>query len=251
MEAFERPTSPLDADYLFRKHYPGGNDHDQQNHAGGGGGAVAGEHAGFPPRDSVRDSRAKVDMPEKWVKSVTPDEKTSIHEYTENGSAYYNTVLRGSGQFQDDQRAAATVDRLNSLIDRAGEARARVLYRGVRLLPSGVNYAPGSQGLRDRERFVTQFEQNIGKTVRLKGFQSTTTDSRAAQDFAGHPENPIFEIKSRRGAPIGTLSAHPGEQEVLLGHNWKYRVLSVDRSVRFKSRAGKVSTRTVIRMEAL
>lgn len=40
MRNIVRPTSPLDPDYLFRKHTPGGQDHDQQNHAGGGSGEV-------------------------------------------------------------------------------------------------------------------------------------------------------------------------------------------------------------------
>lgn len=256
VERIDRPTSPLDPDFLIRKHYPGGQDHDQSTHAGGGGGGSGGdsgsrEHKGFPPRDSLRDSRAKVNAPEKWTKSVTPEEKDAIHQYTENGSAYYNTILRGSGDFGDDVRARENVKRINELIERAGEGETRVLYRGVRLLPSGVDFPPGSQSLREKDQFISQFESKIGKTVRLKGFQSTSTDATAAPDFAGHEGNPIFEIKSRRGAPIAALSKHPTEQEVVLGHNWKYRVLSVDRDVKFKSRKGGISRRTVIRLEVL
>lgn len=251
MERIDRLPHPFDQHYL-RKHTPGGHDHDQQSHAGGGGGeAGAGkELKGFPARESVRDSKTKVNPPAKWKQSVTPEEQLAIDTYTENGSSHINSVLRGGGKFDDShyQRAA---DGLNALIDRAGEGEERVLYRGARIMPSGVNPPPGSAGAREPEEFVRSFEKHIGKTVRLKGFQSTSTDATAAPDFAGRPENPIFEIKSRRGAPINGLSKHPSEQEVMLGHNWKYRVLEVNRNTPFKSRSGKVQRFTVIRLEVL
>jgi hypothetical protein len=257
----DRPAHPIDADY-FEKHTPGGHDHDQSTHGRGGGSATAEKPAelkGFPARDSVRDERGKIEASEKWKKSITPDEQNVINDYTNNAFESINKTLRGERKDPEAMKKAKT---LSAVIDRAGEGPERIVYRGIH---SGVGLANVPETSEDVVKFralMQSFEDNVGKTIRMTGFQSTSPDSRTAVAFSGKRDlfpkflakdtEAVFEIKTRRGAPIGALSGQrTGEKEFLLGHNWRYKVPEVIPRAQFKDPEGRTRYRRVIRLEVV
>lgn len=258
-----RPAHPLDADYLLVKHYPGGQDHDQKTHGHGGGATVTAERnelKGFPARDSVRYAREEVNTPKKWAKSITADEQNTINYYTENGVTLVNNHLKGKAGFADPGATEAHIRNMDAMIARAGEQPEMIVYRGISGLPL-VNMGEDSPDVARFRALRERFENNVGNTITLPGYQSTTTDSTVAVDFSGRrdrypewkikDEPMVYEIRTRRGAPVGNLSKHPKEREFILGHNWKYRVMEVNRGTKFKSRDGKIRTRTVVRLEVV
>ena len=70
------------------------------------------------------------------------------------------------------------------------------------------------------------FNPAVGDLVRLPGFQSTTLSPKIARGFAVTNSEPaMLRIKTSRGLRLEQLSSEGGEAEVLLGHNWNYRVV--------------------------
>lgn len=101
----------------------------------------------------------------------------------------------------------------------------RLLWRGIRL--------PGRKAL---ARALAKMEP--GNVIRLKGYQNTSARKRVAEQFRtkdyktypdsrGETETVMLEIFSDRGIPFRGFSDSPGEWEVLLGHNWRYRVMGI------------------------
>lgn len=79
MRRIERLASPLDPDFLIRKHYPGGQDHDQSNHGGGGGGSGSG--------GSGQTSEEQVKVPEgrKWIEHKEGLPRDTEQHYKQGG----------------------------------------------------------------------------------------------------------------------------------------------------------------------
>lgn len=244
MRKIDRPPHPFDAHYL-QKHTPGGQDHDQQSHAGGGGAAapaIDDDHHGFPPADSVRDSDKRWQGPEEDdVSEMTLEAATY---YSQDGFRHINNYVR-TGQVGADvdpvyaKNIPKYVEKLDAFTNDKYAHEERLVYRGI----GRAGDAP-----LDKQAYIGRFEAQIGKTVQMGGFQSTSSYSSIAARFAGAEGNPILEIKSKTGAPMGRLSVYRGEGEIMLGRGRKYKVLGVQRDAQFKTENGSVKKFTVIRL---
>lgn len=240
MKRIERPASPFDYHFIH-KHTPGGHDHDQQSHGGGGGGAGAGPgHDGFPAADSVRDVNTKVYGPdEEDVGQLTHE---AISYYSQDGYRHIQEYLRtGKIPADADPKYAANIPEYIEKLDKFTTDEFNdpppIVYRGTGALKEGF----------DQAAYLKSFEDKVGQTVTIPGYQSTSTSSRVAARHAGAEGNPIFEIKAKQGAPLGRLSEHPSENEILLPRGRTFKVVSVQRDAKFQTDHG-VKRFTVIRL---
>lgn len=240
MKRIERPASLFDARFL-QKHTPGGQDHDQQNHAGGGAGpALAENQAGFPAADSTRDVSTKVYGPdEEDVGQMTHE---AVSYYSQDGYRDIDEYLR-TGQIPAGadpvyaKNIPKYVEKLDAFTTDSFNDAPPIVFRGTGALAEGF----------DADSFIRGYEDKVGKTVTFPGYQSTSATSRVAARHAGAEGNPIFEIKAKTGAPLGRLSEHPGENEILLPRGRTFRVVSVQRGAKFQTDSG-VKSFTAIRL---
>ncbi len=201
------------------------------------------ELKGFPPATSKREGAGTPVDHSKYEKKLTPAEKAALDFYCNQGSEIVNNALRHGKPIPEYANGADK--HLKTALEKADDTE-RLVYRGARIQEMEPEiYAA------QRRALVEKFEKSIGKTVRMTGYQSTSTSPDIAAKFAGVNDNPVFEIRARGGAPIGKMFGK-GESEVILPHNAKYRVLDVVHNVRFRNPQYPNRTRfTVIRLEML
>jgi hypothetical protein len=168
-----------------------------------------------------------------WSKKITAEEKKYLDFYTQFGQYEVNGPLRDGEKLESD-RQKKTAEVLDSLIERAGvQDPPWKVYRGIKVNSNRI------------EETLSKFE--AGGVITLNGYQSTTTDQKLAKEYAGaYGQGLVFEITSKRGAPINGASTIPSENEVLLGHGGSYKIAGIDR----KHKLGK-RVKAVIRLEAL
>ncbi|AGC34484.1 zeta toxin [Haloarcula virus HVTV-2] len=165
--------------------------------------------------DSVDDlpTTEKIDM------EISLDNETQvsdISDYRAGSFSFVNEALRGSREVNDE--ASRIIESVSDAIDEAGDFEEATVYRGLEATPE----------------LADKFEE--GETVRLGGFQSTSHDPSTASNFARTPDwdderkDIIMEIDTTRGFPTYS-SDELGEgieaDEVILGHNWSYRIEGV------------------------
>jgi hypothetical protein len=246
----DRP--PSDFDHPFIKGGSGSGNYGHQGRSGERGGSAPGqprsvagkEFKGFPPATSPRKGKGEKVDGKKFGAKLTEAESKALSDYVNQGSSNINDHLRnGKALFPEYNDHIAAV---NSAIAK-GDNSERLLYRGARIQSME---SPAFDYSTERRAFVQKFEDQIGKTVTMKGFQSTTTSPELAAEFAGVNDNPIFEIRAKGGAPIGDLFGAK-ENEVVLPHGAKYKVLDVVHNVKFNNpKYGDRRNRfTVIRLE--
>ena len=180
---------------------------------------------------------------------ITTQEAIAVREYT--GSAYniINQALR-DGPDTPSWRAAekwgrlAQVKELSNVIEKAGKLKKPItVWRGMRT----------TSAMASSDQIIEQFRANVGGTVTLNGFQSTSTNPGVTSNFSGGNDNPVvFEIRTNKGLHATNLSGLPNEKEFLLGHGWKYRIVGVEKVPR-KEFIGPshVKTMDVIKLEVV
>ncbi len=244
MEKIDRPLGEFDHPVL-----KGGAGSGNRGHVGRPGERGGSGAADITPRSVLGNTKAteprsgkgqKVDS-KQYESKLTPAEKTALETYCNQASANINDNLRQGKQLLPEY--AQTAKDLQSAVKKA-DSTERLVYRGVRLQSMEPDIYSG-----ERRAFVKQFEDNVGKTVALKGYQSTSTSPDLAAKFAGVNDNPIFEINSKGGAPIGGMFGR-NENEVILPPNAKYKVVDVVHNVSFHNADYPNRNRfTVIKLE--
>jgi hypothetical protein len=105
---------------------------------------------------------------------------------------------------------------------KAAPAINHTVYRGMNL--------PGDKAAALLQQARKAMESN--GTIELAGLSSTSLDPRQATDFAdkGHKEGNgkiMMEIRATRGLYLSGLSRFKSEQEILLNHGAKFRVVGI------------------------
>lgn len=184
MKRIDRPASPLDPHFLSK----------------------------FDP-DQPRDADGR------WSETgaaSAQDERADVEHYAREAGAA--TALNGNlregkalSPGQERMRRA-----LEASITRAGVAdKPFTVYRGAAIPFEKLGPA------------LAAVEAGKPVELTLTGFQSTSLDYRvAASSGVAQPgkSQVVFEIETRRGAPLHEVSPHKSEREVLLGHGWTYQV---------------------------
>lgn len=212
-----RPSSPFDSYYL-EKGGPGSGHFSHDGRPGKVGGSLPADTGGGSESNRTTiDNKTGINLNAKQLKEIsdkvfsrlTPEEIGAIEHYSDNGFFMLNRFLRGQANVSEEMKKR--VARIESAINKAGEFDHPVTtYRVIAL-----------------ERIDQEEMFKIGKTIRMKGFQSTSSDKDFPHKYGSG--NILMEITTKRGLPIGDRSKHPKEREILLGHNWKYKVIGIGR----------------------
>jgi len=200
-EAPNRWTNTQTGEYRYQETKPGSSE--------GDGSGEADDSTGI---DSVED----LPTTEKIDTEISLDNEaqvSDISDYRAGSFSFVNEALRGSREVNDEARRI--IESVSDAIDEAGGFEEVTVYRGLEATPEVAD----------------KFEE--GEVVQLGGFQSASHDPSTASNFARTPDwdderkDIIMQIETTQGFP--TYSADElGEgiegDEVILGHNWSYRV---------------------------
>lgn len=151
---------------------------------------------------------------------LTEQQHVDMKDYKEGGYRDLNSYLRGG-----ETRPAVAAEyekqakRMDGAIAKSKLAKDTSLYRGIQ-----------------HPALAANAEKLVGREVDVASFQSTSTDSRVAADFAGKSKGGVvFHITAKAGTPalgMDQFETHgnSGENEVLLGRGGKLKITGVDRS---------------------
>jgi hypothetical protein len=134
----------------------------------------------------------------------------------------WNAFLRGQDKRPNEQDVARA-----KAINKATQfefQEPQMVYRGVTVGPNGPMTAAEHQSA-----MLDYFENMIGGAIKLSGLTSTTTNAGSAALFG--KSGYTFEIRTPRGLPLRAASDTHLFDEVLLGHDWRYKVVDVQRNV--------------------
>lgn len=193
-----------------------------------------------PPADGIR--RATTPPHSDVLARLTDDEQQALFEYTsENGYKSLNAALREGRALTPDQQRIA--DALNKAMgERNGSTTT---WRGM-----------WTESPEEYDRLLSTFRN--ADEIRLPGFQSTSFDpSYPVSMFAEGETGLMFEVRSRGGALLNDprLTTAPGEVELVLPHNLKYRVVEIQDNAAFESTffedGPQIERRTLVILEEI
>ncbi len=169
----------------------------------------------------------KFETTDKWIKSISEDQKKRIFGFTEapslsqkEGSASYieiRTTQKGVTQFLIPGslgRIQESIEMINQALETAPKFKG-VAYRGL----GGI----------DEEDFKQLTK--IGANITMDAFSSFTKKKTIAEDFitskARHEsKNIILKMENGGGVDISDLAASKGEEEILVQKGIKYKIKS-------------------------
>jgi len=180
---------------------------------------------GFP-KDSDRKKRLRAGSTSR----MNGEQLEWLSNYTDESESL-NSELRKGGKLAGD--SAEMFHQLTAAIEQSEPLpEGTTVYRGLDL---------ASQDLMDS--MLSRFESSIGQDLRLKGITSTSLDPQISAKFSKR-DSFVMEIQPKKGLYANGKSFFPDEEEILLKHNAKYRVVSVQRDVR----VGSSAFRTVVQL---
>ncbi len=204
--------------------------------------------SGFADRKAVRKMAPGADAsPElkAGTARMSSSSKATVEKYTSGETDYrsMNESLR-AGKMTPDAKA------LNGAIGEAGDLpKGTTVYRGL------------SVSAEEQASMTAQFRgaADSGGEITMSGISSTSLDPSVASGFADRGQGSIvFEMKPKSGAYVSDLSgfdrtarASKGlpENEVLLQHGKKYKVVAVQDDVSFGKKKKKGWGMTVVQLE--
>jgi hypothetical protein len=193
---------------------------------------------------------------DRLVARLTDEQKASVRTFT--GSAYedLNYAMRTGGELTAEQRQI--VQHLDEVIAEAGVAdEPYIVYRGMRMPAPDVQGYVFESTDRQIEMLADVIEQKYrpGSRVSFGGqHASASTDVAAPLDatLSRQSQGVLFEIETRRGAPINDISRFDDEFEVILPRNVEYEVVAVERRVEiYDFENDRTDYRTVVQLREI
>lgn len=192
-----------------------------------------------------------------WVEALTPEQQAALKSYTGSGYADANEALWDLADETDisllpdvppqSANIAAEFNRIGAPTPTVKEY-AQSLQDTVLAHPLADEYRTLFRGVYDEGLPFKPSDLEPGSILQLNGFQSTTTNPTVGMSKGDY----VFEISTRRGAPIGTddLSYFgASEAEVVLAHGQQYRVHAILEEVDYKVSFGaQPRKKTVIQL---
>lgn len=169
------------------------------------------------PDDAIMNDEAT--QFELWQYALSNEQLEGLQDYTANDYDIVNGALK-RGVFDE------LPDDYQQLVHRMDEAFAmaptvdepRMLYRGVRVPDT---WDPASIGANLAEAYPP------GTSLTFGAYLSTSLRPSVATSFSRGPGLVVFEMRSRSGINVQSLSDLPEEREVLLGRGSQWRVVDV------------------------
>lgn len=170
---------------------------------------------------------------------LTPEERDAVRFWTSNGCKIVGDHLYGKKSEEEHEgQIRQAIANLDSVFSKVPQSSPRVVYRGLNdwTFPEEII----DNKYRNRELFSQQIDQHleenypVGKTITFPSYQSATADPASARSFSG--PDVILEVKTRRAAAVGIMSAwEASEREMLLPRDMKVRVVGIQRGVRYQA----------------
>jgi hypothetical protein len=259
LEAIHEPPAPFGggpAKFAFNPDLHPHGEHGRWASATGGESAEPSPESSLAPLASVdKAPPALVRESQKWWRSLTPEQRNDLYEYTDSAFMDLNKQLRkhpeGGPALGFNQFVAARMDA--ALRKCPPLAEPLVSYRGLQSSRHKID---------DRIKHLTHIEDGLraaiatGSPVTLNGFTSASLDpSLAARWSTSHSPKKfpgvVLEIKSRRGVLLDpAASLHMDELEVLHTHGEQFKVTGV-REQPYEDGVGNVVTRRTYTLEAV
>jgi hypothetical protein len=183
--------------------------------------------------DGKRDSLDHSQLPasfrnhaDKVTASYTAGELSAVKDYTGSGYHSLNKAMR---------KCPETLDCLEPAEQKKAKAIESALAKhGVLETPITVWRHFGLSKATGAADFLPLMQKAMleGKTVRLPGFKSCSTDPTASAGFStngsSHKEvQYALEVRAKTGGYIKPVSKHTSEDEFLLPHGAKYKVVGI------------------------
>jgi hypothetical protein len=179
--------------------------------------------------DVRRPTRGHPAIP-RWLKSLTPEETNALKLYMRDG---YKTINHGLRTGDISAVTKGRADRIAAAIEKAGRfSEPVVVYRGLQFPPDLLG------------------KLETGATFTAAGFQSTSFDPGVACHFKLDRQGVVLEIKTDRGAFVEPLARFKGEQELLLQHNQRFRIIG-RKTVKMRTLERKIVDQVVVQVEAV
>jgi hypothetical protein len=163
--------------------------------------------------------------------SLKRDVSAEIRRYTGSGSSSTNSRL-----WRNPQDFTASEAALQKTLEAAKDTPPDLVWRGIRRSTVGKEGA-----------FVEINSVKVGDLIQLNGFQSTSINPAFAHRW-GSNELPLLEIKPKRGLYVDPISSNKGEQEFMLEHAARYRVVGV-KTINLNQGYGSPIQRKILQLE--
>ena len=167
------------------------------------------------------------------LKSPTLSEESlqAVRSYTQGTFREINRRLREGEPLSLEQDTI--VKELDKSIKEYGTLSKPVtVWRGIKTdnyLDTGI------------ESTLKHYEGLVGKETKLPGFQSTSFDPEVSLNHSQGKRSGgvLFEIQTDKGILLDkSVSSRDDESEFLLGHDWKYKVVGVERRAPIETLSG-------------
>lgn len=197
----------------------------------------------------------------RWVEKLTEDEKAAVVYYTGSGFHEVGQLERGEKEYSKSldadmsfEEKTERIKRMTKLLESAldkSEGEFRKSYRGIspHSMPAHLKMKANDNYYDSTMRFSSEEEQEEAVKGWLKGIQekgtvtftqpaSASANPAIAAQFSNSQYCPsiIFEIVSKKGVPIGSLSTWKREKEVMMKAG-TYKVVGVRSGVNMKVRS--------------
>jgi hypothetical protein len=167
----------------------------------------------------------------KWINNALFGRNNSIHDGDQlpEGHSGRNEVtfdtLDNVGN-PSLQNLFKVVDKLDSALA-SHSSKERIVYRGK----SSRSYRIQKEGV---SAYVDK-NYSLGQEVVFDGYQSTSSSPMSALDFADYSDGIIFEMKTVSGLNIISNSDMQEEQEILLPRQTRWKVVGVEKNIRYRA----------------
>jgi hypothetical protein len=156
---------------------------------------------------------------EKWVKSLSESEKSTVFEYTTNTFIDINGSLRGREGFEflkDIPEFNKMVDDLSKIISKA---------------PKFETKSTRGMWFDDKKKF-DEFVKTTkkGGVFHEKGFMSTSANKIEESRFTDSRFNVKMEIEGKNGVLVTELNTNPDDVEILFNKGTKFEIKEVGKS---------------------
>lgn len=151
---------------------------------------------------------------EKYMQSLSPDERDLLYRYTNSDEYHFSNYLRAekeSKHFRRTYTLDKKIQQLNTILENAPKWDGDELYRGMSF---------NSQ--KDLDQFLDR-QVNSGKPIYF-GFCSSTYDINSTEKYMQKPYKVMIHIvKPKHGALLADYSAVPDDREVLFPENISFQ----------------------------
>ncbi len=168
-----------------------------------------------PPSDDPKVKAPNPVLPDQSRPELAPDEVKSLTHYSGGGYTGINKLLRGQPS-EDPDLDAADHERLQKAFAKAIPFDKPVTtYRAIQL---------GNMEDDERDALLAALDaaKSSGGTITIPGYTSTTTDKGWVDRLN---VDAVVEVVARKGLDVKPYAKKPHEQELLLDHNSRFKVL--------------------------